>query len=58
MLVVLNMNKSKLIEMVCLFVEIVEVLDEDDLEIFNELFVCEFWKEIKKFKEKYFEFEE
>ncbi|WP_063705214.1 hypothetical protein [Pseudoalteromonas gelatinilytica] len=55
---VLNMNKSKLIEMARLPVETVEALDEDDLETLNELSVREFRKEIKKLKEKHTELEE
>lgn len=54
----LNMNKSKLIEMARLPVETVEALDEDDLETLNELSVREFRKEIKKLKEKHTELEE
>ena len=54
----LNMNKSKLIEMARLPVETVEALDEDDLETLNELSVREFRKEIKKLKEKHSELEE
>lgn len=55
---VLNMNKSKLIEMARLPVETVEALDEDDLETLNELSVREFRKEIKKLKEKQTDIEE
>tara|TARA_Y100000310_G_scaffold345868_1_gene472039 strand:- start:13585 stop:14493 length:909 start_codon:yes stop_codon:yes gene_type:complete len=55
---VLNMNKSKLIEMARLPVDTVESLDEDDLETLNELSVREFRKEIKKLKEKHTELEE
>ncbi|WP_199525397.1 hypothetical protein [Pseudoalteromonas sp. bablab_jr011] len=54
----LNMNKSKLIEMARLPVETVEALDEDDLETLNELSVREFRKEIKKLKEKQTDIEE
>ncbi|QMW15968.1 hypothetical protein H3302_07890 [Pseudoalteromonas sp. MT33b] len=54
----LNMNKSKLIEMARLPVETVEALDEDDLETLNELSVREFRKEIKKLKEKHTELED
>lgn len=55
---VLNMNKSKLIEMARLPVETVEALDEDDLETLNDLSVREFRKEIRKLKEKHTELEE
>jgi len=54
----LNMNKSKLIEMARLPVETVEALDEDDLETLNDLSVREFRKEIRKLKEKHTELEE
>ena len=54
----LNMNKSKLIEMARLPVETVEALDEDDLETLNDLSVREFRKEIRKLKEKHIELEE
>ncbi|KZY42518.1 hypothetical protein A3733_04060 [Pseudoalteromonas shioyasakiensis] len=54
----LNMNKSKLIEMARLPVETVEALDEDDLDTLNELSVREFRKEIRKLKEKHSELEE
>lgn len=54
----LNMNKSKLIEMARLPVETVESLDDDDLDTLNNLSVREFRKEIRKYKEKATEFEE
>ncbi|MFP3352290.1 hypothetical protein R0K04_12805 [Pseudoalteromonas sp. SIMBA_153] len=55
---VLNMNKSKLIEMARLPVETVESLDDDDLETLNDLSVREFRKEIRKLKDKHNDLEE
>jgi len=55
---VLNMNKSKLIEMARLPVETVESLDDDDLETLNDLSVREFRKEIRKLKNKHTELED
>jgi len=55
---VLNMNKSKLIEMARLPVETVESLDDDDLETLNDLSVREFRKEIRKLKDKHTDLEE
>ncbi|MDN3403785.1 hypothetical protein [Pseudoalteromonas sp. APC 3218] len=54
----LNMNKSKLIEMARLPVETVESLDDDDLETLNDLSVREFRKEIRKLKDKHTDLEE
>ncbi|BDF94296.1 hypothetical protein [Pseudoalteromonas sp. KAN5] len=54
----LNMNKSKLIEMARLPVETVESLDDDDLDTLNDLSVREFRKEIRKLKDKHTELEE
>ncbi|MBS3796691.1 hypothetical protein [Pseudoalteromonas sp. BDTF-M6] len=48
----LNISKSKLVELARLPVETVEALDEDDLDSLNELSVREFRKEIKKLKDK------
>ena len=55
---VLNMNKSKLIEMARLPVETVESLDDDDLDTLNDLSVREFRKEIRKLKDKHTELED
>ena len=55
---VLNMNKSKLIEMARLPVETVESLDDDDLDTLNDLSVREFRKEIRKLKDKHTDLEE
>ncbi|ATG77634.1 hypothetical protein [Pseudoalteromonas sp. 1_2015MBL_MicDiv] len=55
---VLNMNKSKLIEMARLPVETVESLDDDDLDTLNDLSVREFRKEIRKLKDKHIELED
>ncbi|PCK30438.1 hypothetical protein [Pseudoalteromonas piscicida] len=54
----LNMNKSKLIEIARLPIETVESLDDDDLETLNDLSVREFRKEIRKLKDKHTDLED